>query len=594
MVNLYMRFDGLITCLCAAMVALTALPMHAEAAAVPAPKKELKLVFDPPQPQKFSEDALPDIELSSSLLFQLIASEIALQRNELGAAFSTYMKVAVETGDPRLAERAVQIAQAAQAPKEILKSVVLWNKLAPGNKNAQEMLIRVGLHFQEYNKIIPTTESYLSQVKNPGETILRLQSQLVIGKDRKRALSFFRKVTEKFKKLPETKLGLARLEGLAGNQKVAEKFARESYKQKPNAESVMTLVSVLLQKKSNASQKEARQILAQYLAKNPKDLKIRDSYAQLLLLASDYDQLIELVKKYPQDYEFELSAAVTLLQNNREQEAETILNKLAKLSQEDPANKNVPQKAILLLSEIAMDNKKFDEAISLADRVVGPMRSAALIQKANIYSHEDKNKEALEVLRQIDAGENVAVAEEVAAVESRLIAEIKGDKYALNNLEKYLKKYPESKTLYYEAAMVAERLDLVAKAENYLKKALEIDPNFANAYNSLGYTLLERTNRLQEAAGYIRRAYQLEPANPYILDSMGWLSFKEKNYSEAIGYLNDALQLLESEDIMLHLAEVYWQSSQHDEARLVLKRAKELWPDSEDIAELVKRLGIKE
>ena len=109
----------------------TAIPMTADAAAVPASKKELNLVFDPPKPKKFSPDSLPEIGLTGGLLFQLIASEIALQRNELGAAYSTYMNVAEETGDPRLAERAVQIAQVAQAPREIMRSVLLWNKLAP-------------------------------------------------------------------------------------------------------------------------------------------------------------------------------------------------------------------------------------------------------------------------------------------------------------------------------------------------------------------------------------------------------------------------------------------------------------------------------
>lgn len=589
-----MGFNRLVSCLCAAAIAFTAIPMTADAAAVPASKKELNLVFDPPKPKKFSPDSLPEIELTGGLLFQLIASEIALQRNELGAAYSTYMNVAEETGDPRLAERAVQIAQVAQAPREIMRSVLLWNKLAPGNRHAQEMLIRIGLHYQEYNKILLTTQSFLSQVEDPGKIILGLQSQLLIGKDRKKALTFFRKATEKFKRLPETKLGLARLEGLAGNQKAAEKFAKESYKQKPNPESVMTLVSVLLQKKSNAGQKEARQVLGQYLAKNPKDLRIRDSYAQLLLLSSDYNQLIELVKKYPNDYEFELSTAVSLLQNNHEVEAEALLTKLAKLPQDDAENGTIPQKALLLLSEVALENKKYEEALTLADRVVGSMKPAALIQKANVYSHEDKHKEALEVLKQVDPGDNSAVAEEVAAVESRLIAELNGDTEALKTLEKYLQKYPESKSLFYEAAMIAERLDLISMAENYLKRALEIDPNFANAYNSLGYTLLERTNRLKEAGENIRKAYQLDPSNPYILDSMGWLSFKEKNYTEAIGYLNDALHLLESEDIMLHLAEAYWVSNQKDEARLVLKRAKELWPDSEDTEALIKRLGIRE
>lgn len=589
-----MGFNRLVSCLCAAAIAFTAIPMTADAAAVPASKKELNLVFDPPKPKKFSPDSLPEIKLTGGLLFQLIASEIALQRNELGAAYSTYMNVAEETGDPRLAERAVQIAQVAKAPREIMRSVLLWNKLAPGNRHAQEMLIRIGLHYQEYNKILLTTQSFLSQVEDPGKVILGLQSQLLIGKDRKKALTFFRKATEKFKRLPETKLGLARLEGLAGNQKAAEKFAKESYKQKPNPESVMTLVSVLLQKKSNAGQKEARQVLGQYLAKNPKDLRIRDSYAQLLLLSSDYNQLIELVKKYPDDYEFELSTAVSLLQNNHEAEAEALLTKLAKLPQDDAENGTIPQKALLLLSEVALENKKYEEALALADRVVGSMKPAALIQKANVYSHEDKHKEALEVFKQVDPGDNNAVAEEVAAVESRLIAELNGDTEALKTLEKYLQKYPESKSLFYEAAMIAERLDLISMAENYLKRALEIDPNFANAYNSLGYTLLERTNRLKEAGENIRKAYQLDPSNPYILDSMGWLSFKEKNYTEAIGYLNDALQLLESEDIMLHLAEAYWVSNQKDEARLVLKRAKELWPDSEDTEALIKRLGIKE
>lgn len=589
-----MGFNRLVSCLCAATIAFTAIPLTADAAAVPASKKELNLVFDPPKPKKFSPDSLPEIELTGGLLFQLIASEIALQRNELGAAYSTYMNVAEETGDPRLAERAVQIAQVAKAPREIMRSVLLWNKLAPGNRHAQEMLIRIGLHYQEYNKILLTTQSFLSQVEDPGKVILGLQSQLLIGKDRKKALTFFRKATEKFKRLPETKLGLARLEGLAGNQKAAEKFAKESYKQKPNPESVMTLVSVLLQKKSNAGQKEARQVLGQYLAKNPKDLRIRDSYAQLLLLSSDYNQLIELVKKYPDDYEFELSTAVSLLQNNHETEAEALLTKLAKLPQDDAENGTIPQKALLLLSEVALENKKYEEALTLADRVVGSMKPAALIQKANVYSHEDKHKEALEVLKQVDPGDNNAVAEEVAAVESRLIAELNGDTEALKTLEKYLQKYPESKSLFYEAAMIAERLDLISMAENYLKRALEIDPNFANAYNSLGYTLLERTNRLKAAGENIRKAYQLDPSNPYILDSMGWLSFKEKNYTEAIGYLNDALQLLESEDIMLHLAEAYWVSNQKDEARLVLKRAKELWPDSEDTEALIKRLGIKE
>lgn len=74
----------------------------------------------------------------------------------------------------------------------------------------------------------------------------------------------------------------------------------------------------------------------------------------------------------------------------------------------------------------------------------------------------------------------------------------------------------------------------------------------------LGYTLLEQTKRIKEAERYINQAYQLDPRNPYILDSKGWLAFKQKKYIKAIEYLNDALKLQKELDIYLHLAEVYW------------------------------------
>ena len=121
---------------------------------------------------------------------------------------------------------------------------------------------------------------------------------------------------------------------------------------------------------------------------------------------------------------------------------------------------------------------------------------------------------------------------------------------------------------------------------------MEIDPGFANAYNSLGYTLLEQTKRIKEAERYINQAYQLDPRNPYILDSKGWLAFKQKKYTKAIEYLNDALKLQKELDIYLHLAEVYWVQGNKRKAAEVLKEAEKLWPDAAELTTLKKRLKI--
>ena len=49
---------------------------------------------------------IPEVELSSQLMFQLLASEIAAQRGELASATTSYLSMARQTRDPRLARRA--------------------------------------------------------------------------------------------------------------------------------------------------------------------------------------------------------------------------------------------------------------------------------------------------------------------------------------------------------------------------------------------------------------------------------------------------------------------------------------------------------
>ena len=47
---------------------------------------------------------------SGEAVFQVLASEIALQRGEAGLAYGTYLELARQINDPRLAQRAMEIA----------------------------------------------------------------------------------------------------------------------------------------------------------------------------------------------------------------------------------------------------------------------------------------------------------------------------------------------------------------------------------------------------------------------------------------------------------------------------------------------------
>lgn len=534
-----------------------------------------------------SDPSIPEVKLTSRILFQLIASEIALQRGQAGAAYQTYLTLAEETGDPRIAERAAQIALASNAPKEFQKAVSEWIKLSPDNPKAQEAFIASGIVSNQLDKVSGTAASFLAKSKDKGAEIIKLQTQLALMKDKAKALSFFRTVTAKYSKLYQTQLGLARLEALNGNVSAAEKYSKNAFRTVENEETVLTYGSALLR----TNPKEAEQILARYLKKNPKAVRIRDAYSQLLFQTKNFDALNVLEKEYRDDDRYLIALAISYVQISEVKKAKTILESVVERLKNNPDDENL-SRAYLLLSDIAADEKELPKALDYASKVKGKLTAAAALQTANIYSRESKWDDALKALDTIKEDQEPAIVEEAALFKARILLETKGEKTAFDALNASLISMPYSKALHYEAAMLAERLDDIKTAEFHLKKAIEIDPGFAIAYNSLGYTLLEQTKRIKEAERYINQAYQLDPRNPYILDSKGWLAFKQKKYIKAIEYLNDALKLQKELDIYLHLAEVYWTQGNKRKAADVLKEAEKLWPDAAELSALKKRLKM--
>ena len=52
-------------------------------------------------------------------------------------------------------------------------------------------------------------------------------------------------------------------------------------------------------------------------------------------------------------------------------------------------------------------------------------------------------------------------------------------------------------------------------------------PDSPLSLNALGYTLADRTDRISEAEKLIRRALRYDPQSPAIIDSLGWVLYKQ-------------------------------------------------------------------
>jgi tetratricopeptide (TPR) repeat protein len=137
--------------------------------------------------------------------------------------------------------------------------------------------------------------------------------------------------------------------------------------------------------------------------------------------------------------------------------------------------------------------------------------------------------------------------------------------------------------------MLAASMDRVELLERDLRRILVDDPDHVDALNALGYTLADRTDRLEEAYRFVQRALELRPDEPAILDSMGWVLYRMGEVDAAEPYLRKALEQNFDAEIAAHLGEVLWELDRRDEARDVWRRALDEDPEHEYLLRVLGR-----
>ena len=142
------------------------------------------------------------------------------------------------------------------------------------------------------------------------------------------------------------------------------------------------------------------------------------------------------------------------------------------------------------------------------------------------------------------------------------------------------------------STVAAERLNHVAVMEKQLRRIIELKPDYAHAYNALGYSLADRNLRLPEALQLIEKARELAPDDAFILDSLGWVHFRLGDLKLAREHLQRAYDARPDAEVAVHLAEVLWASGEQDGARKLLREARAKEPANPLLKSTVTRLKI--
>jgi tetratricopeptide (TPR) repeat protein len=557
-------------------------------AATPAEDAEAtKPAAEPAAGAEARESDLPKQELTGETMYEFLLAEIAGQRGNATLAAQAYADLARKTRDPRVAERATQIAVEARMPEAAIESAKVWADAAPDSTRALGAAASLLVNANRVGEAQPYLERILAlSGDNRGDGFMQLNRLLANNPDKGASLRAIQSLAEPYPALAQARFAVAAAASNAGQDELAIKEIRAASQLKPDWELAALFEAQLLQKTSNTA---AAERLAQYLKTYPKSREVRLAYARTLVADKRYpDARVEferLVKEYPDNIDVVFSIALLSMQLEDWPVAETNLKRLLDLGYRD---RNAVR---YYLGQVAEEQKRFPEALKWYSEITrGEQFMPAQIRSAQVISKQGDLAGARKYLQQVNAQSNEQRVQLILA-EAQLLRDAKQEKEAFGIVDQALDKLPNNPDLLYDHAMLAEKIDRVDVLESSLRKLIRIKPDHAHAYNALGYTLADRNQRLDEARDLIDKALKLSPDDAFIMDSMGWVLYRQGKTEEGLKYLQRAYSLRPDAEIAAHLGEVLWVLGRRDDARKVWDEALKKTPDNETLTKTVQRLG---
>lgn len=534
-----------------------------------------------------AQTALPSVDLSPELLYKIMLAEIALQRGSPQTAVQTLLEVARETNDPRVAQRATEMAWNARMQKEALEAASLWLKGDPQSKQARQVVGTLLASQQSLSDARGPLEQWLAADKdNAGRNFMQVGQLLQRQKDKKAVFELLRSLARPYAGDADVRLAVAQAAWNADDVDASLSESRAALGIKPDFELAALFHAQALQKRSNA---ESIRFLGDYVTRFPQARDARLTYARLLATEKRQPearkQFEELVRQSPKNAEVALAVGLMALQANDYDSAEKYFKDAL------AAGHKEPDAIWMFLGQIYEERKNYDEAlkwyagISSGERFVN-----AQARYANVLFKQGKLKEARSHLQSIqprDAAQRIQLAQ----AEANLLREAQAYSDAYDVLGKTLEGAPESVDLLYDQAMIAEKLDRVDVMERNLRKVIEIQPEHAHAYNALGYTFADRNQRLPEARTLIEKALELSPQDGYIIDSLGWVLYRMGQTREAIARLRRAYALRPEAEVGAHLGEVLWADGKREEAIKIWSEFLKETPLNDTLRSTLKRLA---
>ncbi len=545
--------------------------------------------------------------LTAELFYQLLLSEISLQNKDLGSAYGLMLNAARQGNDPKLFERAVEIALRARDANAALAAARAWQQAFPQSPQAERNLLQLLIGLNRLADTLAPAQRMVARAPEAerAATITALARLFSRASDASGAADVFEKAcTPELARRssgPAVWAGVGNLRLLAKDKPAALIAAGKGHALNALSDDVAVLSLNLLDYQFEAAQA----LLAAYLQGRPLP-EVRMGYARKLIDLHRYPQALAQVERINQEQpEFAdawLVRGSIEFQNQALAKAEASLTTYLDLPANTPdasADEGEAEtsrgavQAYFLLSQIAEKYKDPTKAQAYLARIHSPQDAARVqLRRAMILGRMGKLDEARALIRSLPETQNEDVRSKISA-EIQMLRDNQQEQAAYDVLTQALTQFPGDADFSYELAMSAEKLGRSQEMEKLLRAIIASTPDYAAAYNALGYALADRNERLIEARQYIQKALQFAPDDPFILDSLGWVEFRIGNWAEALAVLQKAFAARPDPEIAAHLGEVFWHLNQREQALATWDQGLALHVENETLKATIARLRDK-
>lgn len=524
--------------------------------------------------------------IDPDVLFMFLTAELAGQRGQYDIALEGYMEAAKRVNDPRFAERAAMIAMYLKDNNKLNEAVDLWLRHDADNQTARKIAALSALRAGDKQAAIEHL-SALIKVDPAGFEKSIMELAAALQKEGKTA--FVNEVLESLSaKYPDQAVIYFAQSLLAmemNNKNQAEIKIQKALAVQPDWDKALILQAQIAVFSGDLD--TAIAVLKNASQKHPADDKFKKLLAQVLIKAGKYEQAGEvyqgIISATPTDSESQFAYGLVHLQLGQDDQAEDIFKKLL----EQPEWKS---QAGFYLGKIEEKRGNNQKALAWFEKVNdGPLAFEASVSAISLLAKNKQFEPAHFRLSMLDK-QFPKQKLRIWLIQAELYSQQKQYEKAFNLLSTALLETPDQKDLLYTRALIAERMGKFDTLEADLKKILSNYPDNAEALNALGYTLLSKPGRYDEAEKYLQQALRLQPNQAVILDSYGWLQYKLGNAEKALGYLQQAYQKQQENEIAAHLAEVLWVLGRKDEAHKIFTKAIKKSPDDEYLLDFQQRI----